>query len=394
MLKDWRQHLLLIPFDILVLVFVSQSMLPIWAALLLAVVNFGTWWCYYRIPYFLRTVSGNKADHILIPGPIVEDFARFINSCGIHHRAHYGLMFAMMAGFHAMMSGRLFDYSLSSGQAMMLAWTCYAAMIAIDSFMFAVSLKTLSELKKDSLKHGNVYTAELKRSNDDLEQFAYIASHDLRAPLRSMQNLTTWIVDDLKAGDTENIGKNVDLLQGRIKRLDRLLNDLLQYSRVGREGTTTEDFSVTEKVKTVFESLTRSESSKLLVEGPDVWVNDFSVTFEILISNLIGNALKHNDKDNAKIKVGVVPQASGLQLTIADNGPGIDPKYHEKIFNIFSTLQARDAVEASGMGLAIVKKIVDLKNGSITIEESELGGCKFTIWLNCPAFIGQTSAAE
>lgn len=394
MLKDWRQHLLLIPFDILVLIFVSQSMLPIWAALLLALVNFGTWWCYYRIPYFLRTVSGAQADHILIPGPIVEDFARFINSCGIHHRAHYGLMFAMMAGFHAMMSGSLFNLTMSSGQAMLLAWSCYAAMIAIDAFMFTVSFKTLRELKKDSLKHGNVYTAELKRSNDDLEQFAYIASHDLRAPLRSMQNLTSWIAEDLQSGETENVGKNVSLLQGRISRLDRLLNDLLQYSRVGQEGTATEDFSVTEKVETVFDTVTGSESARLTVTGPDVWVNDFNVTYDILLSNLIGNALKHNDKHVAEIHVSVSPNAGGLELTIEDNGPGIDPQYHEKIFNIFSTLQARDAVEASGMGLAIVKKIVDLKNGTIAISDSELGGCKFSIWLNCPTFIGQAAAAE
>ena len=112
MVKDLRQHILLIPLDILVLIFVSHSMLPIWAALLLALVNFGTWWCYYRIPYFLRTVSGQESDHILIPGPIVEHFARFINSCGIHHRAHYGLMFAMMAGFHGMMSGGLSGFGL------------------------------------------------------------------------------------------------------------------------------------------------------------------------------------------------------------------------------------------------------------------------------------------
>ena len=389
LIKDLRQHILLIPLDILVLIFVSQSMLPIWAAMLLALINFGTWWCYYRIPYFLRTVSGQKSDHILIPGPIVEHFARFINSCGIHHRAHYGLMFAMMAGFHGMMSGGISSFGLSAGQAMMLAWTAYAAMLLIDTFMFSVSFKTLRELQKDSLKEGNVYTQELKRSNDDLEQFAYIASHDLRAPLRQMKNLTKWIVEDFKLGNNEKVHSNLNLLQGRITRLDRLLNDLLQYSRVGKEKASTEFFSVPQKVETIFEGLKQSDTSRLNLRGPDVWVRDYDVSFEILISNLIGNAIKHNDKDITQIDVSLGAEAGGLFLSVEDNGPGIDPAYHEKIFNVFSTLQARDKVEASGMGLAIVKKIVDIKDGRIEVGKSALGGSNFSIWLKTPTFDGK-----
>ena len=391
MLKDMRQHLLLIPLDILVILFVSQSMLPIWAALLLAIVNFGTWWCYYRIPYFLRTVSGRQADHILIPGPIVEHFARFINSCGIHHRAHYGLMFAMMAGFHAMMSGGVSPFTSSMGQAMTLAWAAYAAMLLIDVFMFVVSFQTLQELQKDSLKEGNIYTDELKRSNDDLEQFAYIASHDLRAPLRSMNNLAKWITEDVEQGNTEDVVKNLGLLQGRIARLDRLLNDLLQYSRVGKENASKELFSVTQKAKAVFESLKQSETTTLKLRGPDVWVKDYDVSFEILISNLIGNAIKHNDKDVTQIDVSLEAQAGGLALTVEDNGPGIDAAYREKIFDVFSTIQARDKVEASGMGLAIVKKIVDIKDGRVAVGKSALGGSKFSIWLNTPTLEGKSA---
>jgi len=206
-----------------------------------------------------------------------------------------------------------------------------------------------------------------------------------------MNSLAKWITEDVEQGNTEDVVKNLGLLQGRIARLDRLLNDLLQYSRVGKENASKELFSVTQKAKAVFESLKQSETTTLKLRGPDVWVKDYDVSFEILISNLIGNAIKHNDKDVTQIDVSLEAQAGGLALTVEDNGPGIDAAYREKIFDVFSTIQARDKVEASGMGLAIVKKIVDIKDGRVAVGKSALGGSKFSIWLNTPTLEGKSA---
>ena len=388
-----RENLSLIPFDVLVILFVGQSMLPAWAALLLAAVNFGTWWCYYRIPHFLRTVSGPLGDNILIPGPIVEYFARFIYSCGVHHRAHYGLMLAMMAGFHAAMTGSMWDIGIPKHTAMFMGWTCFAGLLLIDTIMYWVSLRTLQELRKDSLEDANVVTNELKRSNEDLEQFAYIASHDLRAPLRAMDSLTDWITEDVKNICTEDTRKHLTTLKGRIARLDKLLNDLLQYSRVGKENGTPEYFPIKNKVSEAFEVLDSEGVHTINVTGSDIWLHDHDVTFDILIANLIGNAIKHNDKHRTEIAVNVSRKNNGMQIIVEDNGPGIDAQYQEKIFDVFSTLQRRDEVEASGMGLAIVKKIVAQKNGTVDVGKSALGGARFELFLNIPTYSEQPDAA-
>lgn len=388
-----RENLSLIPFDLLVILFVGQSMLPAWAAFLLAAVNFGTWWCYYRIPHFLRTVSGPLGDNILIPGPIVENFASFIYSCGVHHRAHYGLMLAMMAGFHAAMTGFIWDIGISRSLSLYMGWICFAGLLLIDTIMFWVSFRTLQDLRRDSLEDANLYTNELKRSNTDLEQFAYIASHDLRAPLRAMKNLVKWVDEDVNETCSDDTRKHLTLLNGRIERLDKMLNNLLQYSRVGNETADLEYFEIRSKFTDAFGSLNPEGIHKLKVTGNDIWLHDYSVTYEMVAANLISNAIKHNDKDRTEILVDVSRTGNGLQIVVEDNGPGVDEAYRENIFNIFSTGKRRDEVEASGMGLAIVKKIVSEHDGTISVDKSELGGARFVLYFKVPTFTEQPGAA-
>ena len=375
------RHLRLIPYDILVILFIGNVMLPVWAAALLVAVNVGTWWCYYRIPQFLRTVSGRDGEGILIPGPIVEDFARFINSCGVHHRAHYGLMFAMMGGFHAAMTGGLWSLSIPAVYTTTLAWLSYAALLLVDFTMYWVSLRTLQELREDKLAEANEYTDELKRSNEELEQFAYIASHDLRTPLRGIINLSKWIDEDVRDKCSDETRHNLDLLHTRTQRMDNLLHDLLQYSRIGREETETEQISLSGLTSEVFDSLNIERNFTLHQTGHDILVNDYRVTFEMLLSNLIGNAIKHSDKQVGNVWISFLTSPTHLTIIVDDDGPGIEEKYRTKIFDVFSTLDRRDQKEASGMGLAIVKKIVHHKSGSVTVDASEHGGAQFTIEL-------------
>ncbi len=379
--KGVARHLYLIPFDVLVIVFISQTMLPGWAVVPLAAVNFGTWWCYYRIPQFLRTVSGDEGQSILIPGPIVEYFAKFINSCGLHHRAHYGAMLAMMAGFHATMSGTLWDQSVPKETALTLAWSAYGILLAVDAAMYRISLRTLQELRRDKLQEANRYTQELRRSNDDLEQFAYIASHDLRAPLRAILNIASWIREDLCNQCSQDTMKHLNLLERRINRFDQLLNDLLQYARIGREETKKETIDLAILAQEIFEGLNLDGRHAFSISSEHFLIEDHRIPFEMLLSNLISNALKHHDGDNCRIWASFSVDGDTLVIKIEDDGPGIPAEYREKIFQIFTTLTSRDQKEASGMGLAIVTKIIMHKKGEISIGDSEHGGAAFTIRL-------------
>ncbi|MEM8771169.1 MAG: HAMP domain-containing sensor histidine kinase [Pseudomonadota bacterium] len=379
--KDAVKQLYFIPFDLLVIVFISQTMLPAWAVVPLAAINFGTWWCYYRIPQFLRTVSGHEGQSILIPGPIVEYFAKFISSCGLHHRAHYGAMLAMMAGFHAAMKGTLWDVSISKEMAFALAWSAYAALLTVDALMYAVSLRTLRELRRDKLQEANRYTQALRRSNEDLEQFAYIASHDLRSPLRAILNITSWIREDIADTCSDETKDHLDLLQRRVDRLDLLLNDLLQYSRIGHEETSKETIDLAELAREIFDGLNPDGRHVLTVAREHFLIEDYRIPFEMLLGNLIGNALKHHEGERCHVWASFAIELDSLVLTVEDDGPGVPADYRDKIFQVFSTLVPRDEKEASGMGLAIVKKIVTHKKGDVSVGESAHGGAAFTIRL-------------
>ena len=375
------KQLYLVPFDLLVIIFISQTMLPGWAVLPLVLVNFGTWWCYYRIPQFLRTVSGHEGQSILIPGPIVEYFAKFINSCGLHHRAHYGAMLAMMAGFHAAMMGTLWGASISKEIALTLAWSAYATLLFVDAAMYRVSLRTLQELRRDKLQEANRYTQALRRSNEDLEQFAYIASHDLRSPLRAILNITSWIREDIGETCSEETKTHFDMLQRRVNRLDLLLNDLLQYSRIGHEETQTETIDLVKLAREIFDDLDPDGRHTLTTSDDRFLIEDYRIPFEMLLANLIGNALKHHAGERCHVWASFAIENDMLLIAIEDDGPGIPVAYREKIFQVFSTLTSRDQKEASGMGLAIVKKIVTHKQGDIEVGESEHGGAAFIIRL-------------
>ncbi|MDB2437241.1 ATP-binding protein [Hellea sp.] len=379
--KLLKDNAFLFPFDILVLLFLAQTMLPVWAAIILALINFGTWYCYYKIPEYLRTVSGSAGENIIIPGHIIAHFAQFVSSCGIHHRAHYGLMLAMMAGFHSMMAGQIWGTPIGHHVSMAVAYTALFLLIAVDLHMLWRSVRAMQELRADKLREVAEYTVELERSNEDLEQFAYIASHDLRAPLRAMHNLVGWIEQDIGQTSNKSTTDNLYLLKQRINRLDNLLNDLLQYSRIGRKETTQETIDLHELTKNIFNDANPDDKHKLHMSGNPVIIKDYKVIYDMLLGNLLVNSIKHNDKPVTDVWVEFEKQGSNVTISVEDNGPGIDPKYREKVFNVFTTLSRRDEKEASGMGLAIVKKISSHKKGKVTVSDSEKGGAKFEIVL-------------
>jgi PAS domain S-box-containing protein len=223
-------------------------------------------------------------------------------------------------------------------------------------------------------------TAELERSNQELDQFAYIASHDLKAPLRVIDNASRWLEEDLGEKLTDEDRENMTLLRNRVKRMEKLLDDLLEYSRVGRTNDAHSDQIIDGHTLIQDVLLLLGPSPTLKVEIGDgfktIRVNP--VPLQQVLYNLIGNAIKHHDRDGGVIEVGVTETESRLQFTVRDDGPGIPEEFHEKIFGMFHTLKPRDQVEGSGMGLALVKKIVERFGGKVTVISGEGRGTEFS----------------
>jgi PAS domain S-box-containing protein len=235
-------------------------------------------------------------------------------------------------------------------------------------------------------------TKALADRNRELDQFAYVTSHDLKAPLRGIANLSQWIEEDLGDLATGDIRQQLDLMRGRVQRMEALIEGILQFSRIGRVRETVEEVDV---------GALLAETVDLLAPPPG-FIVDIGPGMPTLVAertrlqqvfqNLISNALKHHDRPAGRIEVRV-HEAEDPRLyafTVRDDGPGIAPQYHERIFGIFQTLRPRDQVEGSGLGLALVKKIVEHHGGRIWLESAE--GCGTTFHFTWPQRAGREDA--
>ncbi|MDY6802350.1 MAG: PAS domain S-box protein [Cyanobacteriota bacterium] len=215
-------------------------------------------------------------------------------------------------------------------------------------------------------------TGQLKKRNQELDSFAYVTSHDLKAPLRAIANLSEWIEEDLDEALTEDTRYQMNLLRSRVHRMEGLINGLLQYSRIGRIKTEPERVDVNILLEDIIRYLEYPDEFTIEIEGEIPTLVTERVPLDQVFSNLISNSIKHHDRPDGRVKISGRDSGSFYEFTITDDGPGIEPKYHEKIFVIFQTLEARDKTENTGIGLSIVKKVVESRGGTISLE-SQLG---------------------
>lgn len=223
------------------------------------------------------------------------------------------------------------------------------------------------------------YAHELARSNAELEQFAYVASHDLKAPLRAIDNLAQWICEDASAALPEKSRQHLQKLQQRVQRMERLMDDLLQYSRAGRVKGQIQQVDTGRLLEEVGEMLAPPASFSIRVAPSMPTVTSDKAPLKQVFMNLIGNAIKHHDRPDGRVEVCAENDENDefVAFTVADDGPGIPREFHERIFRMFQTLRPRDQVEGSGIGLAVVKKLVESQGGTITVD-SEVGrGTRF-----------------
>ncbi len=219
--------------------------------------------------------------------------------------------------------------------------------------------------------------AELARSNTDLEEFAYVASHDLKSPLRAIDSLSLWLQEDLAPVLSEESAKHLRLLRQRAQRMERLLDDLLAYSRAGRVEADIQTVDVAKLIARVAELLDPPPGFAVEAVPPLPVFATAHTPLHQIFANLIGNAIKHHDRKEGTIRVSVRDDGPFYAFTVEDDGPGIPVQYHERIFGMFQTLRPRDQVEGSGIGLALVKRLVLHYGGEVSVASCGERGSAF-----------------
>lgn len=224
-----------------------------------------------------------------------------------------------------------------------------------------------AELHTQTIKLAKT-TALAERRNQELERFSYIVSHDLKAPLRGISNLSQWIEDDLVDIDPDT-KTNLELLRDRVRRMEAMINGLLEYARLGNVESNIETFAVEDLLAEVVDSLNlpATFSIELPSQLPKITTN--RILLERVFANLIGNAYNHHDRPEGKIHITAVPQAAIWEFTVTDDGPGIPPANRDRVFDIFQTLSNKSDKNNTGIGLSIVKRSIENCGGEIKIVD-------------------------
>lgn len=229
----------------------------------------------------------------------------------------------------------------------------------------------IKELSRLSLLLANT-NQTLTERNQELDSFAYIASHDLKAPLRGIRNLSQWLEEDIKDDLAPENQQQLELLRKRVYRMEALIDGLLEYSRVGRIQTEHEKVDVKELLLEIIDSLNPPATFNIEISPRMPVFTTKKLLLSQVFANLISNAIKHHPRNNGNINIYVEETGDFYQFSVADDGYGIEPQHQDRIFGIFQTLESRDKKENTGVGLSIVKKIVESEGGKIILD-SELG---------------------
>ncbi|MGE9745615.1 sensor histidine kinase [Bdellovibrio bacteriovorus] len=266
--------------------------------------------------------------------------------------------------------------------------------IVIDNNSYAIaSIVDITERKIIETRLKHAYD-ELQQKNQEMEQFVYTVSHDLKSPLVTSSSFIEFIKEDIKSGNMEDVHDSIDRLEKAHKRMQELINDLLQLSRAGRMELNLSDVSMNDIINEILENFSdrlkdRNIEVQIPTDLPKV-IGDRRRLYQVL-ENLVTNALKYGTSSpHPQIQILTKDAPTEMLVGVKDNGPGIAPAYHRKIFGLFQRLD--NSQEGTGVGLAIVQRIMQLHGGRTWVESRENEGATF--WLAFPKFFTEQGAFD
>lgn len=225
----------------------------------------------------------------------------------------------------------------------------------------------------------------LKLANAHLEEFTYVASHDLKSPLRGISDLVEWIAEDFTPETPPSLIKNVDRVKLRIGKMERLVDDLLTYARAGKRAKDSTLINLNELIGNIIElhPVTPDCKVETLIKLENLQAS--RTPLETVLRNLYTNAIKHHDGVDPKITIKTEASGNFCLISISDNGPGIPQAAHERVFRLFQTLNASERA-GSGIGLALVKRLTESHGGHIELvsNDGERGACFKVLWPRFP----------
>jgi signal transduction histidine kinase len=242
---------------------------------------------------------------------------------------------------------------------------------------FGNALLHMRENLRKAAEEKEQHISDVEKINKQLDEFVYIVSHDLKAPLRGISTLTTFIEEELTSHPNEKIKEFLSLLKGRTSRMQNLITAILDYSKLSTTNSPKENVNVSVLLDNIVDMISPPQNFRIEKNGNFPTLFTEKIKLQQVLQNLISNGIKYNDKPDGIIRIKAEENGLYYKFTVRDNGKGIKKEYHEKIFGVFQTLESKDKTDSTGIGLTIVKKLIEQQGGKITLESEPGIGSSF-----------------